>query len=135
MTSCTASGAWSGSKSTSGSLQIGPINEDQTYQLSCAGQNGNAIAMVTVGVRQAVLSWAPRTQTATDLSGFKVYWGTTSRSYPSSQALNSATSTSHTITLTPGTYYFAVTALDSSGNESAFSNELSKTVLWNGRSV
>jgi hypothetical protein len=110
-------------------LQIGPINQDQTYQLSCTGQNGNAIAMVTVGVRQAVLSWAPRTQIATNLSGFKVYWGTTSRSYPSSRALNSATSTSHTITLTPGTYYFAVTALDSSGNESAFSNELSKTVL------
>jgi hypothetical protein len=39
--------------------------------------------------------------------------------------------TTHTIdALTPGTtYYFAITAYDSSGIESDFSNELSTTIL------
>ena len=133
--SCTASGGWSGSKNLSGSQSVGPINQDQTYQLTCQGTSGgSAIAMVTVDVRQAILSWAPPTQNVdgsalTDLTGYKLYWGNSSRSYGTSQPVNGAGTTSQTLALSPGTYYFAVTALDSSGNESAFSNEVTKTVL------
>ena len=37
--------------------------------------------------------------------------------------------TTQTIALSPGTYFFAVSAVDSGGNESALSNEVTKTVL------
>ena len=42
---------------------------------------------------------------------------------------NGANNTTQTIALSPGTYFFAVSAVDSSGNESALSNEVTKTVL------
>jgi hypothetical protein len=49
-TSCTASGAWSGSKATSGTQSVSPTSTS-TYNLSCTGTGGtaNASATVTVG--------------------------------------------------------------------------------------
>jgi hypothetical protein len=60
-----------------------------------------------------------------------VYWGTASRTYQ--QAFGAgipAASTTYTVGNLPAgrTYYFAVTAYDGSGNESAFSAEASKTI-------
>ena len=49
-TSCTASGAWSGSKATSGSQSTGALNTSNTYTLSCSGSGGNASQSVTVSV-------------------------------------------------------------------------------------
>ena len=76
----------------------------------------------------ATLSW---TAPAASVVGYRVYYGTSSRSY--SQALGSgafvATSTYVVTGLQSGrTYYFAVTAIDAAGAESGFSNEASKTV-------
>jgi hypothetical protein len=50
--SCNASGAWSGSKATSGSQSTGALSTSQTYTLTCTGTNGNAsqTTIVTVGV-------------------------------------------------------------------------------------
>ena len=76
----------------------------------------------------ATLSWdAP----AASVTGYRVYYGTSSRSY--SQALGSgafvATSTYVAAGLQSGrTYYFAVTAIYAAGAESGFSNEVSKTI-------
>ncbi len=50
VTSCTASGGWSGNQATSGTQDTGPINTSQTYQLSCTGSAGTATASVTVDV-------------------------------------------------------------------------------------
>src|SRR5262245_61823643 len=134
VTTCTASGAWSGAKALSGTETTPPIDTDQTYQMTCTGPNGNVLSMTTVTVRTAVLSWTPPSSNIdgsalTDLAGYKVYWGTNSRSYTSSADVNGADSTTYTVTLTPGTWFFAVTALNSSKNESAKSNEVSKTVF------
>ena len=65
------------------------------------------------------------------VTGYRVYYGTSSRSY--SQALGSgafvATGTYVVNGLESGrTYYFAVTAIDTAGGESGFSNEASKTI-------
>jgi len=82
---------------------------------------------------QAILSWdPPATNTdgsaLTDLAGYKIYYGTSSGNY--STVITVGNVTTYTITgLTDNiTYYFATTAYDSSGNESAFSNEVSKTI-------
>jgi len=50
-TSCTASGAWSGSKLTSGSAVVNPASiPTTTYTLSCSGQSGTAVQSAMVNV-------------------------------------------------------------------------------------
>ncbi len=49
-TSCTASGGWSGSKSTSGSETIDSLTVDSTFSLSCSGSEGTIEASVSVTV-------------------------------------------------------------------------------------
>ncbi|MBI5193292.1 MAG: fibronectin type III domain-containing protein [Nitrospirae bacterium] len=82
---------------------------------------------------EASLSWTPPTTnvdgtTLTDLAGYKVYYGTSSGSY--SSILDVGNVTAYTLTnLTENiTYFFAVTAYDTAGNESNFSSETSKTI-------
>lgn len=49
-TSCTASGAWSGSKSISGNEVVGPIESNQTFTLSCSGAGGGSLREVVVEI-------------------------------------------------------------------------------------
>jgi len=72
----------------------------------------------------AIVSWDANTEP--ELAGYKLYYGTASRSY--GIPIDIGNQTTYTVTgLGPGTYYFAVTAYDTSGNETSFSNEGSKT--------
>ncbi len=48
--SCTATGDWSGSKSTSGSQVVGPLTDDASYTLTCTGPGGSASATRTISV-------------------------------------------------------------------------------------
>jgi fibronectin type 3 domain-containing protein len=79
------------------------------------------------------LSWDPPTTNAdgtplTDLAGYRIYYGTSSGSYPHNIDVGDTT-TYMVDDLTEGlTYYFAVTAYDTSMNESDYSNEVSKTI-------
>ncbi|MGB2580458.1 MAG: hypothetical protein WBC83_02080, partial [Minisyncoccia bacterium] len=53
-TSCTAGGAWSGAKATSGSVGTGALTASQTYTLYCTGAGGNsATQSITVAVGAA----------------------------------------------------------------------------------
>ena len=74
----------------------------------------------------ATVSWKGNTES--DLSGYKIYYGTASRSYGPPVPVGKVTQ--HTLAnLTDGkTYYFGVTALDYSGNESGYSAEAKKTI-------
>ena len=47
-TSCSASGAWSGAKATSGSQSTGALTSARTYSLSCTGPGGTTSRSVTV---------------------------------------------------------------------------------------
>jgi len=46
--SCQASGSWSGSKSTSGSEQVGNFTGSRTYTIVCSGSGGSASDSVTI---------------------------------------------------------------------------------------
>jgi len=106
-------------------------NGDQTV----TGSNGDQAA--TDGV-VLTLAWdAPTTNTdgsslnpATDLSQYKIYYGTASLTYTTVvNVTNPGTTTiSQTLSLSPGTYYFSVTTVDASGQESSYSNEVMKTI-------
>jgi hypothetical protein len=82
----------------------------------------------------ATLSWQPPTtntdgSTLTNLSGYRVSYGTISRQYDQSLSLPNAALTSVVIeNLSTGTWYFSVKALTSTGVESDFSREASKTI-------
>jgi Calx-beta domain/IPT/TIG domain/Fibronectin type III domain len=72
------------------------------------------------------LSWSPNSES--DLAGYNLYYGTSSRNYTTSVKL--AKVSNYTVTgLGPGTYYFALSAYDTSGNESAYSSEVSAVVV------
>ena len=63
----------------------------------------------------------------TDLAGYRVYYGTSSGSYTNS--VNIGNFTSAVISnLSLGTWYFAITAYNSSSVESSYSTELSTTI-------
>ncbi len=60
-----------------------------------------------------------------EISGYKVYYGTTSGKYPNTIPVNNGSATGYTITgLNSGTYYFVVTTLDTDGRESQYSTEI-----------
>jgi hypothetical protein len=71
------------------------------------------------------LAWAPSADT--NIASYNVYYGVASGTY--TNMLSAGNATNATISgLTDGvTYYFAATALDASGLESAYSNEVSNT--------
>ncbi len=62
----------------------------------------------------------------TDLGGYKIYYGTAPQTY--THVIDVGNVTQYTITLSQGTYYFAVTAYNTAGAESEFSNEISTVV-------
>jgi hypothetical protein len=112
-------------------IQISVTDGQATASLTAFSIN---VVATTSGA--ATLSWMPPTQNTdgtalTDLANYKIYWGTSQNNFTAGWKMvpSSAGTTAIIDQLTAGTYYFVVTALDSSGNESAYSNVASKTVL------
>ena len=77
----------------------------------------------------ATLTWTPNTET--DMASYKIYQSTTQGIYGTAIATVPAGTASYTVTGLPlgSTYYFRITAVDSSGNESLPSNEVSKSIF------
>lgn len=76
----------------------------------------------------ATLNWSANSES--DLAGYKIYRGTVSGGYGAPIAVLGSTVTTHTMSaLQSGTtYFFVITAYDASGNESSYSNEVSKSI-------
>jgi hypothetical protein len=75
---------------------------------------------------QVTLEWDPNSEP--DLAGYKFYYGTSSENY--TNVIDVGNQVTYTVTgLKPGeTYYFAVTAYNTAGLESDYSNEVVYTV-------
>jgi hypothetical protein len=92
------------------------------------------LAVVQIPVGSATVSWQiPATNadgsTLNDLAGFEVHYGTASQTFTEIVLIDSPTTDSISIgNLSPGTYFFAVLAVDTSDNKSALSSEVSKVV-------
>jgi len=88
----------------------------------------------TAGSGSATLSWVAPTTTTTgtplvDLAGYHVYYGMNETSLDHMVAIPGSSITTTVIEqLEPGTWYFATTAVDSRGLESAFSNIAQKVI-------
>jgi hypothetical protein len=138
-TGCTASGDWSGSMPTSGSQTINSLTTNSSFNLSCNGTGGTANESVNVTVvlsnnGTALMSWTPPTEntdgsTLTDLAGYKIYYGTSPGSYNNTEIINNLGLTSFLIeSLASADWYFVMTSFNSSGIESGYSTEVSKTI-------
>jgi Putative Ig domain len=93
-----------------------------------------AIAVNQVSSGAATLSWTPPMQNTdgtslTNLSGYRIYYGTSSAALTQMVQVNTVGVSSYVIdNLAPSTYYFAVRAYTSSGTESSNSNLVTKIV-------
>jgi hypothetical protein len=93
-----------------------------------------SISVDQVGLGSATLSWNPPTQNSdgtslNDLSGYRVYYGPSEGSYPNLIEIDNPGLTTYVVeNLSPGTYYFVTTAVNSDDVESAFSNVSSKSI-------
>jgi predicted phage tail protein len=75
----------------------------------------------------ADVSLAWDASTSQNIAGYKVYVGTAAGTYSTSTTIGNQTT--YTVTgLSAGKYYFAVKAFNTSGAESAYSNEVSTTI-------
>jgi phosphodiesterase/alkaline phosphatase D-like protein len=126
---------------TNHSVQISGLAASRTYHYRVRSRDaaGNAglsanLTFATTGSGSAMLTWDGPTSNVddtplTDLSGYRLYMSSTSGQYGNALrevAASTAGGTQQaTVTgLSAGTYYFVVSAMDTSGNESARSNEL-----------
>jgi hypothetical protein len=116
-------------------------NTEYTASISTAATDttGNALTdtyswsfttAAATEVGTAILSWDP--VTAPDLSGYRVYYGTAPGTYLQSvgQGIEVGNVVTYNVTgLSSGTrYYFVATSVDTSGGESAYSNEVFKDI-------
>jgi len=133
----TSTGRLSG---TPGSGQVGSYS-GITIAVS-DGQDTASLPAFTIAVDSASatgsasLSWvAPTTRSdgspisLSEIAGFRIYHGTTSGDLTLLRDLGDNSATSYTVTdLEPATHYFAATSYDYDGNESSYSDVISKTV-------
>jgi len=139
VTSCTASGDWSGTKNATGSETIIVSTVDSQYALTCNGAGGDVNDTVNVTVvlnnnGTALLSWTPPTENTdssplTDLAGYKIHYGTSPGSYSDTITINNPGLTSYLVeNLASADWYFVMTSFNSTEIESSYSSEVSKTV-------
>jgi hypothetical protein len=83
----------------------------------------------------ALVSWLPPTQRTdgsplSNLVGYRIHYGSRADALTQTISLNNGGLSSHMVEgLSTGTWYFAVVACDSAGQDSALSNIASKTIL------
>jgi hypothetical protein len=138
--------AWAAFNATSGALTGTPAATDVgTYSgITIAATDGKSatglppfaitVAAATAATKSVSLAWTPPTQNAdgstlTDLSGYTIHYGTTSKNYTQSVSLTNAGLTRYQLDSVPsGTIYIAMTAVNTGGAESDFSPEVAFTV-------
>jgi len=89
--------------------------------VGCAGEDQQGQSTLT-----ATLNW--NAVTTTNLAGYKIYSGTVSGQYGSPVDVGNVTSYVIKNLIFGNTYFFAVTSYNGSGVESAYSNEVSKSI-------
>lgn len=114
-------------------LLAGPFTAAITVTATTATNSPQTIP-VTLTVNapttsSVTLTWAQNTDS--DLAGYKIYRSTTSGVYGAALATILAGTVTYVATgLSANTsYFFLITAYDSAGNESSFSNEVSKSIF------
>ena len=124
----------------SGQPLLGDLGSYPNIQISVSdGKTSTSLASFSITVSETALgvvtlNWLPPTENTDgsalqDLAGYKIYYGRSSRIYDHEIEIDSPGITSYVVdNLLPDTYYFAATAINSTGIESNFSGEDVRTV-------
>jgi len=124
----------------SGTPQAGDVGSYADIVISVSDGQASAslgafsITVEAIAMGSVTLSWSPPTENTdgtalTDLAGYRIYWGTTSGSYPNSVSIDNPGVTTYVVeNLVPGTYEFVATSYNTSGVESDYSAPATKTV-------
>ncbi len=89
---------------------------------------GSSIGLLSKVACSAEISLTWDANTEADLAGYRIHYGTASRSYFHSVDIGNVTSCAVSNLSAGQTYYFAATAYDTEGFESEFSEEISCTI-------
>lgn len=135
---------WASFNAATGELsgRPGPGDVGSYTNISIAVSDGKAVAQLrafsitvqAIALGSATMRWVPPTENVdgtplTDLAGYKIYRGTASKTYSDVVTLQNPGITTYVVEgLGSGTHYFAITAVNSKGVESVFSNEGLKTI-------
>lgn len=143
---------WAAFNATTGALTGTPAvtNEGTSAGITISASSGGASASIgpfaivvnappasppaSPSTGSATLSWTVPTQNTdgtplTNLAGYHIYYGTSAGAWTSTITVLEATETSYVVSgLAPGTYYFAVVAFNTAGDDSPQSNVGSKTI-------
>ena len=138
--------AWAAFDVTTGALTGTPVASDvgAFSGIEIAATDGKdvtalpkfaiTVAAASPGAKSVSVAWTPPTQnddgsTLTDLSGYKIHYGTTSQNYTESVSLTNAGLTTYQLDSVPsGKIYIAMTAVNAAGAESDYSSEVAVTV-------
>ncbi|WP_405241479.1 putative Ig domain-containing protein [Lentisalinibacter salinarum] len=124
----------------SGTPQAGDVGTYADIVISVSDGQASAslgafsITVEAIAMGSVTLSWSPPTENTdgtalTDLAGYRIYWGTTSGSYPNSVTIDNPGVTTYVVeNLVPDTYEFVATSYNTSGVESDYSAPATKTV-------
>lgn len=137
--------AWSNFNTSNGRLMgiPGPGDVGLYQDISISVSDGQASAsvpdfsidVIQFGSGQATVFWTPPTSNddgsvLTDLAAYRVYYGTEANIYPNDIYVANPGIASYVVeNLCPNTYFFVLTAINSKGIESDFSNIASKIVF------
>jgi hypothetical protein len=137
--------AWARFEASTGRLTGTPTQNDvgSSTPIAISVTDGEAtVALATFTIQvvgtasgSASLSWVPPTENEDgtallDLAGYKLYWGTQEGSYANSVTVMNPGITRYVVEdLTPATWHFVMTALNSHGIESEYSNLATQEVL------
>ena len=122
-----------------GSFKKGLIAVSMAVQLAgCGGGDSStdSAASSAVTASSATLTWVAPVARAdgspislADIGGYRVYYGATEGSYPNRIGVTDGTAVGTVLRdLPPGTNYFVVTAYDTAGRESEYSDVGFKTI-------
>ncbi len=136
--------SWASFDSDSGLLSGTPSDVDagvyESIQVSVSdGELTASLAAFSITVTQsatgsATLTWTPPTANTdgsplTDLTGYKIYYGTSRGNYPNEIMVDNPGLATYVIeNLSANTYFFVTKSVNSQQIESEFSNEASKTI-------
>ncbi|HVQ17266.1 MAG TPA: putative Ig domain-containing protein [Vicinamibacterales bacterium] len=136
--------AWAAFNTTTGRLSGTPAAADVgTYSnvsimvsdgKTSTGLSAFAIAVTTVATGRATLSWTAPTEntdgsTLSNLAGYRIRYGTSASALTQTIVIDNASVTTYVVdNLSPATWYFAVTAVNSQGAESGNSNVANKQI-------
>jgi Fibronectin type III domain len=117
-----------------GAMMTGCDGSSDGSEWTARGLPAAAFTVSRLAASAVMVTWEAPTENTNgtplmDLSGYTIHYGTQSQSYTSTIAITNPGLTTYVVdNLTPGIYYFAITASASDGFQSGYSPEVSVTV-------